>query len=123
VSIRNLAQSIAADAGDRRTGPRRICQIRAEIALPDRRVIAALSSDISREGIALLLPYPLPVGTMCSIGFSLFIRGGLQRVDVEAKALNSVFLSHDVRVGFSFTRVSPDHQRVLSDFIGFGTGR
>lgn len=116
-------QAAQADAIDRRSGPRRPCRIRADVRLPDGVAIAATSLDIGREGMALLLPRPLPVGAECAIQFSLYVFGAIHRIHLSARALNSVFMSHDIRVGFSFVRLTPDIQRLLSEFVGHGAGR
>jgi c-di-GMP-binding flagellar brake protein YcgR len=116
-------QPSQADAIDRRSGPRRTCRVRASVTLADGTTLAAVSIDISREGMALLLPCPLPVGTECSIHFSVYVFGAIHRILLSARALNSVFMSHDVRVGFAFVRLGTDSQRLLSEFVGHGTRR
>jgi c-di-GMP-binding flagellar brake protein YcgR len=116
-------QPSQADAIDRRSGPRRVCRVRASVTLADGATLAAVSIDISREGMALLLPCPLPTGTECTIDFSLYVSGAIHRIRLSARALNSVFMSHDVRVGFAFVRLAPDSQRLLSEFVGYGAGR
>ena len=53
----------------------------------------------------------------------MFAKGGVQRLDLGAQALNSVFVRDAVRVCFSFTRVGLDAQRILSEFVGYGATR
>ena len=110
-------------AGERRDGPRRICRVRASVTLPGHPPLAGTTIDISRDGIAILLDHPLPGGIACEIGFSVFAKGGVQRLDLGAQALNSVFVRDAVRVCFSFTRVGLDAQRILSEFVGYGATR
>jgi len=47
----------------------------------------------------------------------------VQRIDVGAQALNSVFVHDAVRVSFSFSKVGLEAQRVLSEFVGYGANR
>jgi len=58
--------------GDRRDGPRRICRVRASVVLPGHAPLPGTTIDVSRDGIAILLDYPLPSGTGCDISFCVF---------------------------------------------------
>ena len=106
-----------ASAQERRVSPRRACRLRVDLRLPDGQALQAASIDISCEGIGLLLPGPLPVGTECAIAFSVYTGGAVQRIQASARALNSVFLRHDVRVGFAFSRIAPEQLRLLAGFV------
>jgi hypothetical protein len=110
-------------AGERRDGPRRICRVRASVALPGHQPFAGVTIDIGRDGLALLLEHPLPSGTGCEVSFNVFAKGAVQRIQTKAQALNSVFVRDAVRVSFSFNHVSVEQQRMLSEFVGHGATR
>lgn len=108
---------------ERRDGPRRTCRVRATVTLQGYEPLPATTVDISRDGAALLLDYPLPSGTPCEVSFGVFAKGGVQQVQVGAQALNSVFVRDAVRVCFSFSKVGLDAQRILSEFVSHGSSR
>ena len=112
-----------ANGADRRDGPRRICRLRARVALPGHAPLAGVTIDISRDGVALLLDHPLPPGMGCDISFNVFAKGAVQRIDAKAQALNSVFVRDAVRVSFSFNHIGVEAQRMLSEFVGYGAAR
>jgi len=109
-----------AHVDERRTSPRRICRVRAVVDVTGRPTLPAVTVDIGRDGMALLLPCPLPDGTPCRITFSIFSGGRVQRVELHAKAVKSVFVHADVRVGFAFTGVPPAANSLLAEFVSYG---
>ena len=112
-----------AAATDRRDGPRRTCRLRASVAPAGQPAMPGFSIDIGRDGMAMLLDAPLRPGQACDISFNVFAKGAVQRVDVKAQALTSVFVRDAVRVSFSFNNVGLDAQRVLTEFVSFGATR
>jgi hypothetical protein len=115
--------ALAGGAAERRDGPRRICRVRASVALRGYAPLPGTTIDIGREGIAILLDYALPPGQACDIVFSVFAKNAVQRVEVGAQVVSSIFVHDRVRVCFSFSKVGMDAQRVLSEFVGFGATR
>jgi hypothetical protein len=107
-------------AAERRTSPRRICRIRAVVDVTGGPSLPAVTVDIGRDGMAVLLPCPLPDGTTCRVTFSIFSGGSVQRLDLNARACNSIFVSHDVRVGLAFTGMMPATGNLLAEFVNFG---
>ena len=106
-------------ADDRRS-PRRLCRVRTVVDVTGRPSLAAVTVDIGRDGMAVLLPCPLPDGTTCRIAFSIFSGGSVQRIELNARASNSIFVSHAVRVGLTFTGVMPAVGKLLGEFVNFG---
>jgi hypothetical protein len=106
--------------GDDRRSPRRICRLRAVVEVTGGPSLPAVTVDIGRDGMAVLLPCPLPEGTSCRVGFSLFGGGTVQRLDLNARAINSVFVHADVRVGLAFTNILPAANALLSEFVNYG---
>jgi hypothetical protein len=107
-------------ADERRTSPRRTCRVRATVDVTGRGPLPATTVDIGRDGMALLLPCPLPDGTTCRIAFSIFCGGSVQRLEVHARATNSIFVHAHVRVGFAFTGVPPYASSLLAEFVAYG---
>jgi len=107
-------------ADERRTSPRRPCRVRATVEPDGGTTLSATTVDIGRDGMALLLSRPLPDGTPCRIVFSIFCGGGVQRLELQARAVKSVFVPAHVRVGFAFTGVPPAAGAVLAEFVGYG---
>lgn len=112
-----------AHADERRSGPRRICRVRASVTLPGAAPLPGVTVDIGRDGMSLLLPCPLRDGTACRIVFSVFSGGGIRRLDLDARASNSIFVSDAVRVGFVFGHVMPADAAVLNEFSSYGAKR
>nr|AGU11840.1 hypothetical protein [uncultured organism] len=110
-------------SAERRDSPRRICRLRASVALAGHDPLPGITFDIGRDGMAILLDYALPPGLSCDIGFSVFAKNAVQWVEVGAKVVSSIFVHDRVRVSFSFSKVGMDAQRVLTDFVGFGASR
>ena len=106
-------------ADDRRS-PRRLCRVRAVVDVTDGSPLAAVTVDIGRDGMAVLLPCPLPDGTTCRVAFSIFSGGRVQRLDLNARASNSVFVRDAVRVGLTFTGMMPATGSLLAEFVNFG---
>jgi len=44
----------------------------------------------------------------------------VQRLDLNARATNSVFVHADVRVGLAFTGVLPSTNALLAEFVNYG---
>ena len=107
-------------ADERRTSPRRTCRVRATVDVSGSAILPATTVDIGRDGMALLLPCPLPDGTACRIVFSIFCGGSVQRLEVHARATSSIFVHAHVRVGFAFTGVPPSANSLLAEFVGYG---
>jgi hypothetical protein len=105
-------------ADDRRS-PRRICRLRAVVDVTGGPSLPAVTVDIGRDGMAVLLPRPLPDGTTCRVAFSIFSGGRVQRLDLNARASNSVFVRDAVRVGLAFTGMMPATGKLLGDFVSF----
>jgi hypothetical protein len=106
--------------GDDRRSPRRICRVRAVVDVTGGPSLPAVTVDIGRDGMAVLLPRPLPDGTACRVAFSLFSGGSVQRIELNARASNSIFVRDDVRVGLAFTGVMPAVGNLLAEFVNFG---
>ena len=106
-------------ADDRRS-PRRLCRVRAVVEVTSGPSLPAVTVDIGRDGMAVLLPRPLPDGTTCRVAFSIFGGGSVQRLDLNARASNSVFVRDAVRVGLMFTGIMPATGKLLGDFVNFG---
>lgn len=106
--------------GDDRRSPRRICRVRAVVDVTGGPSLPAVTVDIGRDGMAVLLPCPLPDGTACRVVFSIFSGGGVQRIELNARASNSIFVRDDVRVGLTFTGVMPAVGNLLGEFVNFG---
>jgi c-di-GMP-binding flagellar brake protein YcgR len=121
VSYTNTA--LAGGSAERRDGPRRICRVRASVALPGHEPLPGITIDIGRDGMAVLLDYALPAGLACDIGFSVFAKNAVQRIEVRAQVASSIFVHDRVRVSFSFSKVGTEAQRVLNEFVGFGASR
>lgn len=114
-------RAFRADAhGDDRRSPRRTYRLRAVVDVTGGPTLPAVTVDIGRDGMAVLLPCPLPDGTTCRVGFSLFSGGAVQRLDLNARATNSVFVHADVRVGLAFTGVLPSTNALLAEFVNYG---
>jgi c-di-GMP-binding flagellar brake protein YcgR len=121
VSYSNTA--FAGGAAERRDGPRRICRVRASVTLAGHAPLPGTTIDIGRDGVAILLDYALPPGQACDLAFSLFARNAVQRIAIGATVVSSVFMHDRVRVSFGFSKVGMDAQRVLQEFVGFGSSR
>jgi hypothetical protein len=106
-------------ADDRRS-PRRICRLRAVVDVIGGKSLPAVTVDIGRDGMAVLLPCPLPDGTTCRVAFSIFSGGSVQRLDLNARVTNSVFVRDYVRVGLAFTGMMPATGSLLGEFVNFG---
>ena len=106
-------------ADDRRS-TRRICRLRAVVDVIGGPSLPAVTVDIGRDGMAVLLSRPLPDGTACRVAFSIFSGGSVQRLDLNARASNSVFVFDAVRVGLTFTGMMPATGKLLGDFVNFG---
>ena len=114
-------RTLRADAhADDRRSPRRVCRLRAVVDVTGGPSLPAVTVDIGRDGMAVLLPHPLPDGMACRVGFSIVSGGGVQRVELNARASNSVFVRDDVRVGLSFTNVLPAVGALLAEFVNYG---
>jgi hypothetical protein len=106
--------------GDDRRSPRRICRVRAVVDVTGGPSLPAVTVDIGRDGMAVLLPCPLPDGTACRVAFSIFSGGSVQRLELSAKACRSIFVRDDVRVGLAFTSVMPAAGNLLGEFVNYG---
>lgn len=107
-------------AAERRASPRRICRVRAVVEVTGGPSLPAVTVDVGRDGMAVLLPRPLPDGTTCRVMFSIFSGGSVRRLDLNARACNSIFVSHHVRVGLAFTGMMPATGKLLGEFVNFG---
>jgi hypothetical protein len=107
--------------GDDRRSPRRLCRVRAVVDVTGGPSLAAVTVDIGRDGMAVLLPRPLPDGSTCRVAFSVFSGGSVRRLDLNARASNSVFVRDAVRVGLMFTGMMPATGSLLAEFVNFGT--
>jgi hypothetical protein len=115
----NHAFRTDAYADDRRS-PRRICRLRAVVDVTGGPSLPAVTVDIGRDGMAVLLPCPLPDGTTCRVTFSIFSGGSVQRIQLNARASNSIFVRDAVRVGLMFTGMMPATGNLLAEFVNFG---
>ena len=106
--------------GDDRRSPRRICRVRAVVDVTGGPSLPAVTVDIGRDGMAVLLPCPLPDGATCRVAFSIFSGGSVRRLDLNARASNSIFVRDAVRVGLAFTGMMPATGKLLGDFVNYG---
>jgi c-di-GMP-binding flagellar brake protein YcgR len=120
VSINNTALG---GSVERRDGPRRICRVRASVTPAGHAPLAGTTIDIGREGVAIMLDYALPAGLACDIVFAIFAKNAVQRVEVSGQVVSSIFVHDRVRVGFHFSKVGMEAQRLLTDFVAFGASR
>lgn len=106
--------------GDDRRSPRRVCRVRAVVDVTSGPSLPAVTVDIGRDGMAVLLPCPLPDGTTCRVAFSIFSGGSVQRIQLNARASSSIFVRDAVRVGLCFSGMMPAVGNLLAEFVNFG---
>ena len=106
--------------GDDRRSPRRLCRVRAVVDVTAGPSLPGVTVDVGRDGMAVLLPHPLPDGATCRVAFSIFSGGSVQRIQLNARASSSIFMRDYVRVGLSFTGMMPAVGNLLAEFVNFG---
>ncbi len=106
-------------ADDRRS-PRRLCRLRAVVDVTAGPSLPGVTVDIGRDGMAVLLPRPLPDGATCRVAFSIFSGGSVRRIELNARASSSIFVRDAVRVGLSFSGMMPAVGNLLAEFVNFG---
>ena len=94
--------------------------MRAVVDVTGGPSLPAVTVDIGRDGMAVLLPRPLPDGSTCRVTFSIFSGGSVRRIELNARATNSIFLRDAVRVGLSFSGMMPAVGNLLAEFVNFG---
>lgn len=104
-------------AAERRQVPRRVCRVKVAVQLEDQSLLAGRTVDLSQEGLALLLPRPLPPGSVCRVDFALYVDGVHRAVAAAAEVSNCVFLRDDVRIGLRFTSLDKNTKKMLSAFV------
>ncbi len=75
--------------------------------------------DISFTGISVVVPDPIPAGSMCTIAFDVMIKGKTTPVALPAKVAYNVLMgSRGFRIGFQFARLSDSHIACLKELMG-----
>ena len=106
-------------APERRQVPRRVCRVKVAVQPGSLPLLTGRTVDLSQEGVALLLPRPLPPGSLCQVNFTLYIDGFHRNVAADAEVINCVFLRDDVRIGLRFKSLDKETTKMLSAFVRY----
>ena len=116
-------RSPAADAllgkpgGERRAHPRKPLRTAATLTAMGRQV-PARTLDISKEGLGITSDLNVPVGTKCTIAFSLLIGPRGHPVHLNAIAADTVMSGFDgFRIGLSLQSLSPHDRNLIEQFL------
>ena len=92
---------------------------RAQVMLPDQRVIAGHSQEISLGGVCLLLDDPIPDGSLCTLRFEMLVNGKLSIIIAPSKSVYGVFASHGgFRSWFSFSEQDTQRTALIKALLG-----
>ena len=95
---------------------------RAQVALPNQRVLSGHALDISLGGLCILLEDQIPPGVVYPIRFEMVIQGKTNVVMALAKLVYCVFASHGgFRLWFAFTEEYPKRTTLIKSLAGKAT--
>jgi c-di-GMP-binding flagellar brake protein YcgR len=87
---------------------------RAQVALPDHRVLAARTLDISEGGVCIITEETISVGATYPLRFEISVNGKVHVIMASGKAVYGVFASQGgFRVGFQFMESDPDRKQLI----------
>lgn len=117
-NTKSPADALAGKQGqERRAHPRKPLRTAATLTALGRQV-PARTLDISKEGLGITSDLNVPVGTKCTIAFSLLVGPRGHRVQLNALAVDTVMSGFDgFRIGLSLLSVSPDDRKLIEQFL------
>ena len=98
-----------APSSERRTEYRKPLRTRVNLAFSDRRPADGRAFDVAAGGMGVVLDVNLPIGTMCSVSFSLLFKDGHSVAGkTNAKVAYCVLSGkeHGFKIGLQFTNIS-----------------
>lgn len=102
---------------DRRANPRKPLRTAAMLTALGRQV-PARTLDISKEGLGLTSDLNVPVGTKCTVAFSLLVGTRGHPVQLNALAVDTVMSGFDgFRIGMALLSVSADDRRLIEQYL------
>ena len=88
---------------------------RAQVALPDGRIVGGHTLDLSPGGVAILLTDAIPSGVTYLLRFEVPINGTTHVVTAKARLVYGVFAGNKgFRAGFSFAEADAQRASIIS---------
>jgi hypothetical protein len=117
-NMKSPADAVLGKPGaERRANPRKPLRTAAVLTALGRQV-PARTLDISKEGLGLTSDLNVPVGTKCTVAFSLLVGAHGHPVKLNALAVDTVMSGFDgFRIGLSLLSVSADDRRLIEQFL------
>lgn len=91
---------------------------RVQLSLPDKRVLAGHTVDISIGGLCIVLDAPLAVGGTYPLRFEMTVGGELHLITAVAQSVYGVFASGGFRVGLTFKQGDPQRSALIASLAG-----
>lgn len=103
---------------EQRLSERKLLKTKAVLVIVGKEPCAVRTSDISTNGVGLLLPYPLGAGLQGQVVFDMYFGGKSHAVKAAVKVAHCVFGAGEFKVGFVFTRIDPPSMGAISEYLG-----
>ena len=93
-------------------------RVNASILFKNAPPMQGRTIDIASNGIALLTPEQIAVGTICCIRFNAMIRGQLVKVESVAQVVYCICIgTTGFRIGCQFTDVDADSRVAIGQIV------
>jgi hypothetical protein len=112
-----IARAPPNEASNRRSYQRKALRQSATVVHAEQSV-QVRTWDLSREGMSLLSPRPMPPGRHCSVSFTVPLAGGERSVTVPLKIVYSSYTGPEAfKVGAVFASLDADVAEAIRSFV------
>lgn len=113
-----METNTALSSRDGRSDARVILRVSASILFKDAPPMRGKTVDIALNGIALLAPEQIAVGTTCCIRFNAMIRGQFTQIESVAKVIYCICVgTAGFRVGCQFTDMDAASRTTIGQIV------